>query len=157
MRADVVIYGAAPSRVAEVTEEAFRARSIAAKVERAPYEPTDGGSWVVLVEISLARLLDALGSTQAGRQGTGGEPAWPALRAFVEGLALGEAAIAGIVLLRDQETGIDVVLGPGLPDDAYRALVRVDLAAYSFGPVHYDAGSRRWRSLFDERQQPSGV
>lgn len=157
MRADVVIYGAAPSNVAEVAEEAFRAHSIEAKVGRAPYEATDGGSWVLLVEISLARFLDALGSTQAGGQGTGGEPAWPALRAFIEVLARGEAAIAGLVLLRDEETGIEVVLGPGLPDDAYRALVRLDLAAYSFGPLHYDAGSRRWRSLFDEWQQPSGV
>jgi hypothetical protein len=43
-----------------------------------------------------------------------------------------------VLLLQGSTTGIQVVLEPELPDDAYQQLLAFDLATIRRGPLHYD-------------------
>jgi hypothetical protein len=54
-----------------------------------------------------------------------------------------------VMVLRDDLTGIQVVLEPDLPQESYRQLLSLDLASVR-GPLHYDLQRRRWRSELDE-------
>lgn len=54
------------------------------------------------------------------------------------------------LVLQDRSTGLRVVLEPGLPGEAYEQLLRLDLARFSEGPLHYDSERGRWRSELDE-------
>ena len=41
----------------------------------------------------------------------------------------------------------------GLPADAYRALMSLDLSRFRTGPLHYDWHRGEWRSELDEARQ----
>lgn len=55
-----------------------------------------------------------------------------------------------VLLLQDSTTGLQVVLEPDLPAQAYQELLTFDFAALRRGPLHYDQHHRRWRSELDE-------
>jgi hypothetical protein len=54
------------------------------------------------------------------------------------------------VVVQDVATGLRLVLEPDLPDDAYRQLTPATLAQFTRGPIHFDRGMGRWRSISDE-------
>lgn len=60
------------------------------------------------------------------------------------------AAAAKPLVLLDSATGIRVFFEPDLPDEAYRALPKLDLGSFLIGPVHWDRALGRWRSIADE-------
>ena len=63
-----------------------------------------------------------------------------------------------VLVLQDSTTGVQVVLEPDLPDEAFEQLLTFDLATIRRGPLHYDRHCRRWRSELDEADTavPSG-
>ncbi|GAA1970533.1 hypothetical protein [Catenulispora subtropica] len=54
------------------------------------------------------------------------------------------------LIVQDTATGLKVVMERDLPDEAYEALRTLDLTAFRTGPVDWDRGRGRWRSLTDE-------
>jgi hypothetical protein len=60
-----------------------------------------------------------------------------------------------VLLLQDSATGIQIVLEPDLPEQAYQQLLAFDLAALRRGPLHYDRHRRQWRSELDEAEPAS--
>lgn len=62
-----------------------------------------------------------------------------------------------VLVLQDSATGVQVVLEPDLPDQAYQQLLRVDLTAIRQGPVHYDQHRHQWRSELDEADPTSST
>jgi len=102
--------------------------------------------WVALVALPLQAFLTAVG----------GKLAHDAYREFtkvIRGLLNRGEPTAGLprpMVLQDTATGIQVVLEPGLPDEAYQQLLSLDLSQFQLGPVHYDSGQSRWRSELDE-------
>ena len=63
-----------------------------------------------------------------------------------------------VLVLQDNTTGVQVVIEPDLPDEAFEQLLTFDLATIRRGPLHYDRSRRRWRSELDEADtaSPSG-
>ncbi|QEU91087.1 hypothetical protein [Streptomyces kanamyceticus] len=108
--------------------------------------------WIVLVSLPLQAFLSGLGAEAVkdayeafkGVVRKAARPAEPAPG------ALGAARPARPLVLRDQATGLDVVLEPDLPAEAYDRLVGLDLTEFAVGPLHYDRALGRWRSVLDE-------
>ncbi|MFE0178107.1 hypothetical protein ACFWZ2_37940 [Streptomyces sp. NPDC059002] len=108
--------------------------------------------WIVLAALPLQAFLTGLGAEAV-------KDAYEAFKGVVRKVArpsapapgaLGEARPARPLVLRDQTTGLDVVLEPDLPAEAYDRLVGLDLASFGAGPLHYDRAQGRWRSILDE-------
>ncbi|MGH3611453.1 MAG: hypothetical protein ACRDRK_02300 [Pseudonocardia sp.] len=61
-----------------------------------------------------------------------------------------------VLMLEDATTGLQIVLEPDLPAEAYQRLFHTDLSTFARGPLHYDRSAHRWRSELDEweRQNP---
>ena len=60
-----------------------------------------------------------------------------------------------VLVLQDHTTGIQVVLEPDLPDQAYHQLLAFDLTTIRRGPLHYDQHRNQWRSELDETDTTS--
>jgi hypothetical protein len=122
--------------------------------------------WLLLIALPLQAFLTALGTK-------GGESAYPQLIAAVRAIlrrhlanpdpdaiaphpeaAAFTATTPPVLILQDPATGVRIVLEDGLPEDAYRQLLTLDISAFRIGPVHYDAAKGRWRSEQDEAQRP---
>lgn len=67
-----------------------------------------------------------------------------------------EAKPKPVMVLRDELTGIQVVLEPDLPQESYRQLLSLDLDSVH-GTLHYDLQRRRWRSELDEYDQQTSL
>lgn len=109
--------------------------------------------WLVLIALPLQAFLTALGTK-------GGESAYPQLIAAVRSILRRHPANPALpatpmpaLILQDPATGVRIVLEAGLPDEAYRQLLTLDMSAFRLGPVHYDASKGRWRSELDEAAQ----
>jgi hypothetical protein len=50
------------------------------------------------------------------------------------------------LVLQDTATGLQVVLEPDLPIEAYRRLVTLDVSSLHGGPVRYDRSRNAWQS-----------
>ena len=59
-----------------------------------------------------------------------------------------------VLVLQDATTGVQVVLEPDLPDEAFEQLLTFDLTTIRRGPLHYDRHRRQWRSELDEADRP---
>jgi hypothetical protein len=107
--------------------------------------------WVVLAALPLQAFLSAIGTKTA-------EDSYAKLRAAVHRLtgrrgAGGHPADRLPLVLQDGDTGLQIILEPDLPAEAYRQLTELDLTEFRIGPLHYDQRRRRWRS---ERDEASG-
>ena len=60
-----------------------------------------------------------------------------------------------LLVLQDNTSGVQVVIEPDLPDEAFEQLLTFDLATIRRGPLHYDRHRRRWRSELDEADTAS--
>ncbi|MEW2530098.1 hypothetical protein [Streptomyces sp. NPDC047071] len=102
--------------------------------------------WLVLAALPLQAFLSGLGA-EAVRD------AYAAFKAAVGRLARRDGAAAAPprpLVLRDDRSGLSVVLEPDLPAEAYERLLGLDLTAFRVGPLHYDRQQSRWRSELDE-------
>ncbi|MEU7580288.1 hypothetical protein AB0B50_22130 [Streptomyces sp. NPDC041068] len=108
--------------------------------------------WIALASLPLQAFLSGLGAEavrDAYEQFKGvvrrtARPASPAPG------TLGEAREARPIVLQDAATGLDIVLEPDLPAEAYEKLTALDLTRFEVGPLHYDRAQGRWRSVLDE-------
>lgn len=105
--------------------------------------------WFVLAVLPLQAFLSAIGAKTA-------EDSYAKLRAAIRRLTghheAGEPPVGQPLplVLQDSSTGLQIILEPGLPADAYRQLTALDLTRFRIGPLHYDQQQHRWRSELDE-------
>jgi hypothetical protein len=122
--------------------EAFATIGVAATTRLAPTQRTlNGAEWLVLAMLPLQAFLSGLGSKLA-------EDVHQSLKG-VAGRILRRSNPGRherVLVLQDAATGLQVVLEPDLPIEAYRHLVTLDLSAFHGGPVRYDRSRNAWQS-----------
>jgi hypothetical protein len=122
--------------------EAFATINVAAATRLAPTQRTlNGVEWLVLVMLPLQAFLSGLGSKLA-------EDVYSGFKDVV-GRILRRSSPGRrerVLVLQDAATGLQVVLEPDLPIEAYRRLVALDLSAFHGGPVRYDRSRNAWQS-----------
>jgi hypothetical protein len=122
--------------------EAFATIGVAATTRLAPTQRTlNGAEWLVLAVLPLQAFLSGLGSKLA-------EDIYQGLKDVV-GRILRRSNPGGqerTLVLQDTATGLQVVLEPDLPIEAYRQLVTLDLSSLHGGPVRYDRSRNAWQS-----------
>lgn len=105
--------------------------------------------WVVLATLPLHAFLSTIGAKAA-------EASYAKLRTAIQRLTGHHDSHEPPcnqphpLILQDSNTGLQIVLEPELPADAYRQLTALDLTQFRMGPVHYDQQQQRWRSELDE-------
>jgi hypothetical protein len=154
LAADLLVAAEVPPEDEQAIVEAFGALGVTARARIVPTRRGVGElQWLVLAALPLQAFLSSLGSTL-------GDEASDSLIRLTGRLrrTRGEAADPPppILVLQDAATRLQVVLEAGLPTDAYRALLALDLSTFSKGPLHYDQQHRRWRSELDEWQERQG-
>jgi hypothetical protein len=106
--------------------------------------------WLVLATLPLHAFLSGLGSAAAQDIAQG-------LKRLVGRVGGATPTTATsqqqVLVLQDVATRLQVVLEADLPEEAYQALVMLDLSVFQQGPVHYDRHRGRWRSELDDWQQ----
>jgi hypothetical protein len=103
-------------------------------------------NWLVLVSLPLQAFLGSVGTKFA-------DDAYRGLKTLLGRLVHQDRPAPGgqrPMVLRDDATGLELVLEPDLPDEGYRQLFDLDLQQFEVGPVHYDRHQGRWRSERDE-------
>jgi hypothetical protein len=121
--------------------EAFATIDVAATTRPVPTQRSlNGVEWLVLAMLPLQAFLSGLGSKLA-------EDAYHGLKDVVGRILRrsnpGQRERA--LVLQDTATGLQVVLEPDLPIEAYRGLVTLDLSAFHGGPVRYDRSRNAWQ------------
>ncbi|MFD6431974.1 hypothetical protein [Streptomyces venezuelae] len=116
--------------------------------------------WIVLASLPLQAFLTGLGAEAVkdayeAFKGVVRRTARPASRTPAPALAPDardsrEGGAARPIVLQDASTGLDIVLEPDLPAEAYERLTALDLTEFAVGPLHYDRDRGRWRSVLDE-------
>jgi hypothetical protein len=102
--------------------------------------------WLILLALPLQTFLSSLG----------GKIAEDGYRGFkkvvIRILRTKRKGVSNIrpIVLQDNDTGLQIILSPDLPDESYRQLFDLDLSRFRLGPLHYDQHQRRWRSELDE-------
>ena len=122
--------------------EAFATIGVAATTRLAPTQRTlNGVEWLVLALLPLQAFLSGLGSKLA-------EDAYHELKDVVDRTLRRShpQRREQALVLQDTATGLQVVLEPDLPIEAYRRLVTLDLSAFRHGPVRYDRSRNAWQS-----------
>lgn len=102
--------------------------------------------WIVLLSLPLQAFLAGLGAeaVQDFRIGL------KRMAGRVLKRGDGDAVPPRPMVLHDRERDLEIVLEPGLPDEAYAQLFALDLSTFRKGPVHFDRAQGRWRSELDE-------
>jgi hypothetical protein len=125
----------------DVVEE-FATINVAATTRLAPTQRTlNGAEWLVLAMLPLQAFLSGLGSKLA-------EDVYSGFKDVV-GRILRRSSPGRrerVLVLQDTASGLQVVLEPDLPTEAYRRLVELDLSAYRHGPVCYNRSRNAWQS-----------
>lgn len=132
----------------EVTgiEQAFADLDIAADVSGQPYALVasgDGGNvdpFVVIATATASSFLAALGA-KAARDG------YDVVRTFISRARTARARDHGQVeiIIRSEDGGPDIYIGPHVPEGALGELISGDLPPFPSGSLVYDRGSRSWR------------
>jgi hypothetical protein len=151
--AEVLIAGRlSADDVAELAHE-FETVGLTAELRQvSPRRAVGDIAWLVLAAVPLKPFLDQLAKDFAS-------DAYRRLKTLV-GKVIHRGPpqasdSANVLLLQDSATGVQVVLEPDLPEEAYRQLLIFDLATLRRGPLHYDRHRRRWRSELDEADAAS--
>ncbi len=122
--------------------EAFARIDVAATTRLVPTQRSlNGVEWLVLAMLPLEAFLSGLGSKLA-------EDAYHGLKDVVGRILRrsNPGRRKQALVLQDTATGLQVVLEPDLPIEAYRRLVTLDLSAFHGGPVRYDRSRNAWQS-----------
>ncbi|MFF5546834.1 hypothetical protein [Streptomyces olivaceoviridis] len=73
-----------------------------------------------------------------------GEDAYRALRQAIEDLFQASGAEGRKAAFQDRETELQVLLEPGLPEEAYEQLHSLDLSRFGSGTLSFNHGSKCW-------------
>jgi hypothetical protein len=122
--------------------EALATIGVAATTRLAPTQRTlNGTEWLVLAALPLQTFLSGLGSKLA-------DDVYHGLKDVVGRILRrsNPGRRERALVLQDTATGLQVVLEPDLPTEAYRRLVELDLSAFRHGPVRYDRSRNAWQS-----------
>ena len=164
IEAQILLGGELPAGDEQALVAALAECGVTAELRDMP--PRRGAlEWLVLIALPLQAFLTALGTK-------GGESAYPQLIGAARAILRRHRAVPGpgavaphpeataltattppVLILQDPATGLRIVIEDGLPDEAYRQLLTLDMSAYRLGPVHYDAAKGHWRSELDEAAQ----
>jgi hypothetical protein len=128
-------------------ERIFRLAEIPALVDEEIARFSQDSPWVMYVEAPLAWF-----SSRFVRRSPESPPEelGPGLAGFVSQVANAFRAADGSVVFTDEETDVMVALTPGLPPDAYEALLRVDLPKVEGERISWEHERRAWYTLRGE-------
>ncbi|MFD9190029.1 hypothetical protein ACFWCA_17540 [Streptomyces phaeochromogenes] len=98
-------------------------------------------SWLFLVALPVQAFLGGMGAKLA-------DDAYRRLKALV-GRTAQPAANGAPVVLQDTATGVRILLGPELDEEAYRGLRALDLTRSRNDTLRYDVTEARWVSVPD--------
>jgi hypothetical protein len=122
--------------------DAFATIDVIATIRLVPTRRSlNGAEWLILAMLPLQSFLSGLGAKLA-------EDVHCGLKDVV-GRILGRSSPGRrerALVLQDTATGLQVVLEPDLPIEAYRRLVTLDFSAFHGGPVRYDRIRDVWQS-----------
>ena len=107
--------------------------------------------WLILVTLPLQAFLGSVGSKF-------GEDAYKGLQNAIRKLLRIERQASEPtrpIVLKDDATGLQIVLDPDLPSAGYQQLLTLNLPKFRFGPLRYDRAKGRWRSEIDEAEAAS--
>lgn len=122
--------------------DAFATIGVAATTRSAPTQRTlNGIEWLVLAVLPLQAFLSGLGSKLA-------EDFYDGLKHVVGRILRrpNPGRHECTLVLQDIATGLQVVLEPDLPIEAYRQLVTLDLSTFHGGPLRYERSRNAWQS-----------
>lgn len=128
---------------------ALRAAGVSARTRMVPTRRgVDELHWLVLATLPLQAFLTGLGMVIA-------EDVAARIKRLAGRVLEGRGSTtadssARLLVLQDTATRLQVVLEPDLPQQAYQALLALDLSEFRHGPLHYDRRLGRWRSELDE-------
>lgn len=152
LTADVLVDGPLSAEHEALIRQALAELGAAGQIRVLP--PRRGAAdlqWLLLVTLPLQAFLGSVG-------GKFGEDAHQSLQNVIRKLLHPErkaAAPIRPIVLKDDATGLQIVLDPDLPPEGYQQLLTLNLSRFRFGPVHYDRGKGRWRSEIDEAEAAS--
>ena len=146
--ADVLFAGELSTHEAAQLVQEFETVGLTAELREVPPRRALGDiAWLVLAAVPLKPFFDQLAKDSAA-------DAYQRLKTFVDKVSRRSNRQAvvppKVLLLQDSTTGVQVVLEPDLPAEAYPQLLSFDLASIHRGPLHYDRHHRQWRSELDE-------
>ena len=122
--------------------EAFATIDVVATTRLAPTQRSlNGVEWLVLAVLPLQAFLSGLGAKLA-------EDVYRELKDVVGRILRrsNPGRRERALVLQDTVNGLQVVLEPDLPIEAYRRLVELDLSAFRHGPIRYDRSRKAWQS-----------
>jgi hypothetical protein len=128
-------------------ERIFRLAEIPALVEEEIARFSVDSPWVMYVEAPLAWF-----SSRFVRRPPESPPEelGPGLAGFIDQVSQAFRAHEGSVVFTDEETDVMVALTPELPEDAYAALLRVDLPNVEGQRISWERDQRAWYTLRGE-------
>jgi hypothetical protein len=130
----------------KAVEQAFREANMDAEV-RADYEAYSAlPPWAIYVAVPTAAIF------WAGFVGAAGADAWKGLRDLVGKLfrARGQSKNPkGSVVLTITDVHEKVVFSDGLPDEAYRSLLKIEITQTQCGQIQWDDKAGAWRDPWD--------
>jgi len=104
--------------------------------------------WLIVIAVAVRFLWAAVG----GAGDEAGRDAWKGLKWLVAGLyeaRRSSQSPQGGVSIRDSETGVEIQLPPGLPDQAYVRIVQIATpSAPLSGILRWDEDAQDWRDVF---------
>jgi hypothetical protein len=142
--ADVLLRSGASAPDERDVMEAFSAIGVAVTTRFAPTRRRlDGVEWLVLAALPLQAFLSGLGSKLAEDVHGGLKNAVDRILRRRSESAQHEPAL----VLQDTASGVQVVLEPDLPIEAYKRLLQLDLSSFRHGLLHYDPSYDAWQSV----------
>ncbi|MDQ6947544.1 MAG: hypothetical protein M3256_15045 [Actinomycetota bacterium] len=144
--------GATDDEVADV-QAAFDAEGLDANVSHGAYAIVASaevelaeGFVVLALSTTVLVFLNALGQKA-------GEDAWPSLKRLVSSLRGARKKDSGRiqVILRNEDHGPDIVIGPDVPDEALGRLLTEELPPAPSGTIVYDLGLGCWRDAASQK------
>jgi hypothetical protein len=138
--ADLLLGSGFSAEDIEECESALAELGLATAIRVLPPRRAAELTWLVLLTLPLSSFLTAIGSSLA-------EDAHAALARLSQRLLRrGDPTLppARTVVLEDRDSGVRVILDDELPEQAFRALLRTDLAAEPGETLRYDGATRRW-------------
>jgi hypothetical protein len=152
LTADVFLDAQVDSERERILVDALSGCGVTARVRIVPPVRESGPlTWIVLIALPLQGFLSVMGTKIA-------EDSYARLRTAIQRL-IGHprqpadqqgAGRPRPLVLQDGVTGLQIVIEPDLPGEAYGQLLGLDLSSFRLGPLHYDRAARRWRSELDE-------
>ena len=130
----------------EAVEQAFSEAGIDAEV-RADYEAySELPPWAIYLAVSTAAIF------WTGFVGAAGADAWKSLRDLIGKLfrARDESkSPKGSVVVTITEVHERIVFSDGLPDEAYKSLLKIEITKTQSGQIQWDDKAGAWRDPWD--------